>query len=247
MALADSLSDTQLRAAVQASIDLINRKFNDIIRSDGTFSEGMGYGKGTLAVTLLTYHAASRCLGRPIDELIPIHMRAALRFILEADRKISPMFAAFAAGPLEESSFTQQCVPSSLFEDSGYGYLEMAVFGADWFWAPTLNESPQSPDLPAFSVYRDGGWIFMGGEADAPRFSFESGLWDGHGHAWKHKHAITLNAWGEQLLLTRHYLVYSDARSSYTRKTKLYNTFSPGERGKEPGAVAVVESDNATA
>ena len=49
----------------------------------------------------------------------------------------------------------------------------------------------------------------------APRWSFESGMWDMHGHAWRHKHSLTLRAWGEKLLIERDILPYEDARSEY--------------------------------
>ena len=106
------------------------------------------------------------------------------------------------------------------------------------------------------------GWVFMGNQDPlAPRWNFESGLWDGHGHSWKHKHSMTLRGWGERLLIMRDILPYSDARSAYTQKTKAYNVFSPAERdqssasgrggmvqvAEDLGPVAVVQSDNATA
>jgi hypothetical protein len=45
------------------------------------------------------------------------------------------------------------------------------------------------------------GWVFMGNDDPlAARRSFESGLWDMHGHAWRHKHSLTLRASGEKLI-----------------------------------------------
>ena len=88
-------------------------------------------------------------------------------------------------------------------------------------------------------------------------------MWDGHGHSWYHKHALTLDAWGEQVLLTRDYLSYEDARSRHTMSTRFYNTFAPAQRDQDATgtagcgaelsvaedyqALAIVESDNATA
>jgi len=106
------------------------------------------------------------------------------------------------------------------------------------------------------------GWVFMGNDDPlAARWSFESGLWDMHGHAWRHKHSLTLRASGEKLLIERDILPYEDARSEYTQKTRGYNVFSPAERDQSPragcggrisvaadlGPVVVIESDNATA
>ena len=107
-----------------------------------------------------------------------------------------------------------------------------------------------------------GGWVFIGNEDPLePRWNFESGLWDMFGHAWRHKHSMTLRGWGQRLLIERNIMPYEDARSEYTQRTKAYNVFSPSERDQVPragrggrvrvardlGPVAVVQSDNATA
>jgi hypothetical protein len=127
-----------------------------------------------------------------------------------------------------------------------------------------MQSVAEPPSFPPFSVFPEGGWVFMGSDkSEAPRIAFECGLWDGHGHSWYHKHAITLDGWGERLLITRHHLDYADARSRHTMSTRLYNTFAPGERdqdatgtpgrgarlikAEDQGAVVLVESDNATA
>ena len=297
MALADSLDDPDLQKYVRACIDRINGKLSSIVRPDGTFSEAMNYyGKGTMACTPVSYHAASRCLGVPIAKLVTPRMLPAMRYIITADGRLNAGMAAFCAGPLGDETFASQCVPTGLlhnFVDADFptgqhegNRVEYIFFGLAPLWAtsrrtglpvrpdnktvgpgdPTygIRKTQQQPSLPAFSVYRDGGWVF-GGCVDpaAPRFSFESGFWDGHGHSWFHKNAVTLDGWGERLLISRMILPYSDARSQYTMQTKLYNTFAPsgrnqnasGSRGRgakliiaeDLGPVAVVESDNATA
>ena len=274
MALADSLDDPEVRTYVRACIDRINKKLDAIVRADGTFSEGMGYGKGTMASTPISYQAASRCLGTRVAELATPRMLPAMRFVLEAERGLDSTMAAFCAGPLGDQTFVSQCAPTGLIRRHGgspyptsrhaENRVEYVFFGLPNLWAPQVNEQPQPPALPTFSVYRDGGWIFGGNENPAqPRFSFESGLWDGQGHHWFHKNAVTLDGWGERLLISRFHLGYQDARSQYTMQTKLYNTFAPsgrnqnasGTRGqgarllvaKDLGFLAVVESDNATA
>ena len=275
MALADSLDDSELRKYVRACIDRINGKLNTIVRPDGTFSEAMNYyGKGTMSCTPISYHAASRCLGAPIAELVSPRMLPSMRYILTADGRLNAGMAAFCAGPLGDEKFASQCVPTGLlhdFVDTDFPTLqhesnriEFIFFGLAPLWAPKLQKSQQQPSLPPLSVYRDGGWVFGGSDDPvAPRFSFESGLWDGHGHAWFHKNAITLDGWGERQLVSRFHLGYQDARSQYTMQTKLYNTFAPSGRNQNAsrtrgrgakllaaedlGPVAIVESDNATA
>lgn len=275
MALADSFDDPDLHAYVRACIDRINRKLAAVVRRDGTFSEAMNYyGKGTMACTPISYHAASRCLGVPVRELVTPRMLPAMRYILEADRRLNAAMSAFCAGLLGDERFTSQCVPTGLlhnFIDKDFpttkhegGRVEFVFFGLASLWAPTIQKTQRAPRLPPFAVYKEGGWVFAGSDDPAqPRISFESGLWDGHGHAWFHKNAVTLRGWGERLLMSRMYLSYNDARSRYTMQTKLYNTFAPsgrdqdasGTRGRgakllvaeDLGTVAVVESDNATA
>ena len=275
MAVANSLDEPSLRTHVRACIDRINAKLDEIIRPDGTFSEGMVYGKGTMASTPISYVAASRCLDVPVKKLVTRRMLPAMRFLMESERGLNAAMAAFCAGPLEDESFTGQCVPMGLLHSfhgadlpkgphPGLHNVEYIYYGLASLWAPQHFEVQQLPQLPRFSVYRDGGWIFGGSDDPAePRFSFESGLWDGHGHHWFHKNAVTLDGWGERLLVMRYHLGYQDARSQYTMRTKLYNTFAPsarnqnasGARGRgaklltaeDLGPVAVVQSDNATA
>jgi len=272
MAVAEDLADARLRAVVRDHVDKLNRKLESVSRLDGTFSEGMGYGKGTMASLPITYCAASRCLGRPMRELVSDRFLPAMRFILTAEQGIAPAFAAFCAGPLEDEQFADQCVPASVmagyagakFQSTDGNSCEYVFYGLVPVWAPHGRPMTATPQLPRFSVFADGGWVFLGNaDPEAPRLSFESGLWDGHGHSWYHKHALTLDAWGEQLLLARDHLGYQDARSRYTMSTKLYNTFAPAARDQDAtgtpgrgarlavagdlGTIAVVESDNATA
>ena len=274
MAVAESLEDPQIRAHVRASIERMNRKLDAIIGSDGTFSEGMGYGKGTMASTPISYVAAARCLGVPTRDLVTPRMLPAMRFLLEAERELDPVMASFCAGPLGDATFAAQCAPVGLIHDyTGFDYPttryegnrpEYVYFGLPLAWAPSFQAKPQPVRLPKFSVYPRGGWVFAGSEDPRePRLGFESGLWDGQGHAWHHKHALTLDGWGERLLVTRHILPYSDARSEHTMKTTLYNTFAPSGRDQDAsgakgrgakligaedlGPVCVIESDNASA
>ena len=272
MAISDDWSAPDVRDAIQDSIEVINQKLADIVHPDGTFSEGMGYGKGTIASTFLSYVAAGRCLGRPVKDLASPSLLTGLRYIREAEGEIGPVLAAFAAGPLEDSSFTPQCTPMHLLQNydrQGPGRVsgnssEFAYFGLSNVWAPQLRASARLPKVRPFALYADGGWVFMGSDdPELPRIRFESGLWDGHGHAWMHKHAVTMAGWGRTLLLPRFHVAYSDARSNETQSTRLNNTFSPGSRNQDSrgeagrgakllvaqdlGSVAVAASDNASA
>ena len=163
-------------------------------------------------------------------------------------RALSPDEARRLNRPL--SSLNKELVLHYQFEGSGQRVKDLAhADGTD-----TLVDDG---DIAAGS-----GWVFTGNDDPlAPRWSFESGLWDMHGHAWRHKHSLTLRAWGEKLLIERDILPYEDARSENTQKTKSYNLFSPAERDQSPragcggrisvatdlGPVVVIESDNATA
>jgi hypothetical protein len=272
LAISDDWSAPDVHAQVSDSIAIINSKLADVVHPDGTFSEGMGYGKGTIASTFLSYVAASRCLGIPVKELASPSLLTGLRYIREADGEIGPILAAFAAGPLSDRSFTPQCTPMHLLQNydrHGPGRVsgnssEFAYFGLGNVWAPRLQVSARRPEVRPFALYADGGWVFMGSDdPDLPRVRFESGLWDGHGHAWMHKHAVTMAGWGRTLLLPRFHVAYSDARSNETQSTRLNNTFSPGGRNQdsrgEPGrgakllvaqnlgSVALAASDNASA
>ena len=275
MALAKSLDTPEVRTYVRACIDRLNGKLATVVRPDGTFSEAMNfYGKGTMATTPVSYQAASRCLGVPIADLVSPRMLPAMRYILEADGRLNAPMAAFCAGPLGDDTFTSQVTPTGLlhnFVDEDLpttthagNRIEYIFFGVAALWAPKIESAPTRPALPTFTVYPHGGWVFGGSEnSDAPRFRFESGLWDGHGHAWFHKNAVTLDGWGERLLISRMHLPYSDARSQHTMRTRLYNTFAPSGRNQDAsgtagrgarltvaedlGPLAVVESDSTTA
>lgn len=272
LAVADDRSAAALRARIQGYIDKMNRKLETVVRPDGTFSEGMGYGKGTMASLPITCVAASRCLERPVADLVTERFLPAMRFILTAESGIAPSFAAFCAGPLGDPLFADLCVPASAmaayggpeWNSTGGNTCEYVFYGLIPAWAPKIQSLPEQPGLPPFSVFPEGGWVFAGSDApEAPRLSFESGLWDGRGHSWYRKHALTLDAWGGNLLCTRQHLSYDDARSRYTMSTKLFNTFAPGGRDQDAtgtpgrgarlikaddrGAVVLVESDNATA
>ena len=515
MALADSFDDPDLRRYIHGCIDRINPKLQAIVRRDGSFSEGFDYGSSTLTSTLISYQAASRCLGRPISELASPRVLPAMRHVLLSRGELNPVLAAFCAGPLGDTTFASQCIPAGLLYShdrhdhpgpktwpwwpSTVNRTEYCAFGLHLLWAPGVLPHPEPPKLPRFffpvaqarsndaprthggkqsldvskgavnvgsdqdylrdvsgatvaawvkvsknqlaaresyiyqssgrpssrlhlqvrgrgtpqsigtlasfmrrvdaddtaslfstktirfdrwvhvamvvdyvastySFYIDGsdagsgstglsrgrsqnsptpqnwvgagsgrnhfpgliddvriyrralspeeiqrltrpaddvpadnkgdlvlqytfeqsgqlvkdlarvdgtdtpvddgnidagsGWVFIGNDDPlAPRWSFESGMWDMHGHAWRHKHSLTLRAWGEKLLIERDILPYEDARSEYTQKTRAYNVFSPAERDQSPragsggkisvaadlGPVVVIESDNATA
>ena len=272
MAVTDDWSSPRVQGKVRSSLRIINGKMDAVVRPDGTFSEGLGYGTGTTASTFLSYVAASRCLGRPVKELASPRILPALRYILDAEGATAPVLAAFAAGPLEDAEFARHCKPTCLLQ----GYLngnprsvagnscELVYYGLPNLWAPELHKKTRHPLLGPFSVCRDGGWVFMGSrDPAAPRVTFESGLWDGLGHSWLHKNAVTMTGWGRTLLLPRGHLLYDDARSDYTMSTKLNNTFAPGGRDQDAtgtpgrgakllvaedlGPVAAAASDNATA
>jgi hypothetical protein len=149
-------------------------------------------------------------------------------------------------------------------DGSEYSYVEEGVYGLNLIWASKLIPKTGVPTLPVFSVYPKGGWVFMGNvDPMLPRVSFETGLWTGFGHSWLHTNAITLDAWGEPLLITRFHVAYADARYRFTARTAAYNTFAPSGRDQDAsgtpgrgskltvaedlGPIAVVEADNASA
>lgn len=270
MAVSDDWHDPELRDVIHDGVRIINQKLKQAVHADGTFSEGIGYGKGTIASTLLSYVAAARCLDVPVQELVSPLIAPALRYIHDAEQEMSPVFAAFAAGLLGQTEVAAHCGPARLMQswaadrpDASGQYCETVSFGLSNLWALPPERTPTANPRP-FAVYREGGWVFMGQEDPSlPRITFESGLWDGHGHAWMHKNALTMTGWGRTLLLPRGYVNYDDARSAYTQSTKLNNTFSPGERNQDArgtpgcggrlsvaedlGAVVVAQSDCATA
>lgn len=270
MAISDDWHDPRVREGVHDGVRIINRKLTGAVHADGTFSEGIGYGKGTIASTLLSYVAAARCLDVPVQELVSPLICRALRYIRDAEQAISPIFASFAAGLLEQTGFAAQCAASRLMQscagdrpDTSGQYCETVTFGLSNLWALPAERAAVTRPRP-FTVYPEGGWVFMGqANASLPRITFESGLWDGHGHAWMHKNALTMTGWGRTLLLPRGYVHYDDARFAYTQSTRLNNTFSPGGRNQDAsgtqgcggqlaaaedlGPVVVAQSDCATA
>src|SRR5581483_1134098 len=264
MAVSDNWNDPGLRKELQFRLDQLDRNVDYVVAEDGTFTEGSGYGKGTLASMMLTYQAISRCLARPLSEIVPPRFLKAMRFVLESERTIAPAFAAFAAGPLGAREFDAFTTPTSLMDGSEYSYVEEGVYGLNLIWAPRLIPKAGVPTLPVFSVYPKGGWVYMGSvDPMWPRVSFETGLWTGFGHSWLHTNAITLDGWGEPLLITRFHVAYADARYRFTARTAAYNTFAPSGRDQDAtgtpgcgsklavaedlGPVAVVEADNASA
>jgi len=275
MAVADSFENPALQDTVRYCVGRINDELSLAVRPDGTFSEEMNYyGKGTMASTLVAYQAASRCLGVPIAELVTERMLPAMHYILHRDRRLNASMAAFCAGPLGDKAFAGQLVPMGLLQDfldqelpaSVYtsNRVEYIFFGLGALWAPKFVSRRNPPALQAFRHFENGGWVFGGSESpDGVRFSFESGLWDGHGHAWGTKNSLTLDAYGQRLLIRRIILDYGDARSTYTQKTTSYNTFAPSGRNQDSagipgrgaktnlarnlGPLVVIESDNATA
>ncbi len=271
LAVAADRKSSELRSSIRRYLDALDTKLETISNSDGTFSEGMGYGTGTMASVPITYVAASRCLDTPVHELVsPLFLRS-MRFVLTARNGIAPTFAAFCAGPLGDPMFEEQCVPTSVFaayttperEPTSGNSSEYVFYGLAPLWCAPKSRTPAPLKLPGFTLFSDGGWIYLGNDdAAEPRLSFESGLWDGHGHSWYHKHALTVDAWDERILVTRHHLSYEDARSRSTMSTRFYNTFAPSGRDQDAtgtpgrgavlkaaedlGAISIIESDNAT-
>src|SRR5207253_110738 len=118
-------------------------------------------------------------------QIVPQGFLKAMRFVLESERTLAPAFAAFAAGPLGDREFDPYTTPTSLMDGSEYSYVEQGVYGLNLIWAPKLIAKAGVPVLPDFSVYPNGGWVFMGSrDAAMPRVSFETGLWTGFGHSW---------------------------------------------------------------
>ncbi len=254
---------------IQFEIDSMNGLLEPLIREDGTYPEGLGYGLGTLTSTLLTYHVASKELGKPIKDLVDTDILAGLRFAVEMQEDLPEVVALFGSGPLQGIDFKRYANPISLLQPpKQYSNLpEMWGFGVDWLWyRDTLRqENADVGGFPRFSLYPDGGWIFARDDSanDAIKISFESGLWSGHGHSWMHKNSLTLDAWGQALLFTRKHVSYGDGRYFQTSRTAAYNTFSPGGRNQDArgtlgrGSVlraaqdlphtTVMEADNATA
>ncbi|MBI3987569.1 MAG: hypothetical protein HY343_11645 [Lentisphaerae bacterium] len=272
MAVTENWDSPALKVVINDSLRIINMRMNEAVLADGTFSEGMGYGKGSTASAMLSYYAASRALKQPVKDLASPRILPALTYMLDAEMEITPLFAAFAAGALGDERFAAQCVPMHLLESyqthspgsTAANGVEYVFFGLPNLWAPRLAAAAPAPQLSPYKAYPNGGWVFMGSDdARLPRVTFESGLWDGAGHAWKHKNAVTLTGWGRTLLLPRGHVAYADARSPYTQSTLANNTFSPGGRdqdasgvknrgatlrpGADLGPVAIAESDGATA
>ncbi|NQU41834.1 hypothetical protein HQ520_01015 [bacterium] len=271
LAVAESPDDPALNEEVMTYLEALNARLeNTAIWPDGTFVEGMAYGKGTLGTTIMAWQAIHNRLGVPYEDIQSQRVVPAIQFMLEMEREVPTLFAAWAAGPLGSDLFADQCVPSRLTAGSepwahstSSNAVEYAAFGADWLWAPKFHADPPAPALPPFSVFSEGGWVFLGSQNPAlPQVSVETGVWLG-GHTWPRKNSIALEAWGEILLLRRNILPYNDARHMATRRTAAYNTFTPGERpqqiqgkkgtgakllaAEDLGGFAFVESDAATA
>lgn len=253
---------------VQFEIDSMNRLLDPLIREDGTYPEGIGYGLGTLTSTLHTYHAASRELDKPIKDLVDPDILASLKFVVAMEDDLPEVIALFGAGPLQSDDLMRYAKPASLLQPPRqYSNLpEMGGLGVDWLWRRDgFQQENTADEFPRFSVYPDGGWILARGDSvnDDIKISFESGLWSGDGHSWLHKNSLTLNAWGQTLLLSRKHVAYADGRFFQTSRTAAYNTLSPGGRNQdargtpERGSVlrvaedltrtTVMEADNATA
>ncbi len=229
------LNDPKLKDVIAADLARMNRQLSPLIRTDGTFAEELGYGLSTLASTLVTYQAAAKYLEKPLIDVVNPRILNGLNFALLQQHTLSAPLAAFAAGPLQEQRMVSLCAPSSILDASGFSNREMTVFGLDWLWAPHFPAKRVSPILPRFSVHSDGGWVFAGSaQSEVPRLGFESGFWDEEGHNYKRKNALTLDADGETLLLTRHHVAYADKRHPLTSATTAFNTFAPGGRNQEP-------------
>jgi len=260
MATAPSISDPVLQAEMRVLLRDFNACVSSQTREDGTFFEE-GYGQSVIENIAGTYHAFSRCLQHQISDLVPLRVIKSMRFILDSQRAVSPHLAAFGAGPLGDALFSAHCAPAHLTagwnpENHGYG-LESA-------WCSESRALQQMQTATPFSVYKEGGWVFMGNSDPAlTRVSLESGFWATEGHIWKHKNTVTLDAFGETLLLTRQYAGYADVRFETTARAAAYNTFTPGERdmdlnpsgangatlllARDLGPAAVAASDAASA
>jgi len=246
MATEDQWSRPEVKAYLQDCLGRLDWNMARAIRPDGSFSEGRLYGQETVAIALLSYVVASRGLGRPLREVVSERISKAIDFLLEINTELTPDIAAFAAGPLGRVAFDGLCVPTDPLKGSldytfgmSISSVESMQFLLPVLWADVTRSIPESVKLPPFSVYRDGGWVFArskGAEANdeaTTSLSFESGLWDGYGHAWMRKNSIALDGWGEPLLFRRFHLAYNDARCVYTMHTKLYNTFTPNDRTQD--------------
>lgn len=227
MATAPSISDPVLQAEMRQLLNDFNASVAGQTREDGTFHEE-GYGQSVMENIAATYHAFSRCLQQPTRELVPPRMRQSMRFMLDSDRTVSAHLAAFGAGPLGDTLFAAYCRPAHL--TSGWN-PENHGYGLESIWYPASQAGTSTRRSAPFSAYPDGGWVFMGNDNPTlPRVSLESGFWAPDGHIWKHKNAVTLDAFGETLLLTRQYAGYEDVRCAQTARAAAYNTFTPGER-----------------
>lgn len=233
LAIAEDRTSEEFRSLIRREIESMNALIDPMMRADGTFVEGLRYGYGSIASTIVTYKAASTCTGVPIADLVIPRTVDGLRFVVDSLGYLPAPLAAFAAGPLNSPFFEQFCHPTSVLADSGFSYREMGVFGLDWLWAPVLNDAVRPVDHIPFKVYPDGGWVFAGDEhPESPRIRLESGFWSSLGHTWRRKNAFSLDYAGIPLLISRTHVKYQDARSQYTQRTAAYNTFTPGERSQ---------------
>ncbi|MCE9592155.1 MAG: hypothetical protein K8S99_16745 [Planctomycetes bacterium] len=230
MATTPDWTDPAFRKEMRQRLADFNLSLDRQTRADGTFTEE-GYGQGVIACAALTYHLFSRALGEPIHKLITPRLLGSMRFVLDGEGTIGAHLAALGAGPLGDPSFAPCVAPTPL--NAGWN-PENHGYGVEHLWFPLSRKAQGKSDCRPFSAYREGGWVYMGGRDPAQaRISFESGLWATHGHIWMHKNAVTLDAFGETILLTRQYALYSDSRFGMTARTAAYNTFAPGDRNQD--------------
>jgi hypothetical protein len=247
---------------VCSEIASMNQRLDPLIRQDGTYLEGVGYGLGTSKATFMTYVAASRVLGVSIEELVHPRMLAGMRFAAELNKAIPSEAALFLVDTLQANEFARWAQTDSLVAGA---FPEMTNFGLQWLWYDPAHETEgEDSAFPEFSLYPDGGWVFARDlDQSQVAINFESGLWGGYGHSWTRKNSIEVDAWGETLLVRRFHVGYKDGRYPETARTAAYNTFTPGLRNQDIEAPAgrgsdlhiaqnlsvttVIEADNATA
>ncbi len=247
---------------VRYEITSMNRLLDPLIRQDGTYLEGVGYGLGTSKATFMTYVAASRFLGVPVNEIVHPRMLAGMRFAAEKEGTIPSETALFLVGALQAGEFRHWGQPDSLVAG---GFPEMTNYGLHSLWYEQSDEKEGAVGaFPEFSHYPEGGWVFARDHDDSrAAINFESGLWSGGGHSWTRKNSVEVEAWGETLLVRRFHVGYKDGRYAETARTAAYNTFTPGSRNQDINGTAgrgsdlhiaqnlahtaVMEADNATA
>lgn len=256
--------DPRVQVDMRAAQERLSRALTSMIAEDGGFPTGATQGQSAMLHAMLPYQALSNILETPVSELTPASFRDAAWFIYEARRDIPPSLAAFCAGPLGDDAMTGLCLPADLFQPTLEPTLEPTLVGMGLAWAPSLGLRPTRPEPRLLASYPESGWVFMGNtDPAAPRVAFETGLFSSESRSDAHRHAISLDAWGQNLLLSRRPPGSEDARSEDARRTTSYNTLAPGGRQQDAagnpsrgarlalaedlGPFAVVESDNATA